>query len=595
MYGIRDVATVSFLRRLAAVALVSLAIPVYGQVDAPPSVQSVGDSLREFIVLGDQGVNLDLLKGGAQLLEDRAGTLDIEGISRAPANTGFVAATPESANVGFSSSAWWVRFTVRNAADAPRLIYLRQNYPLIDSLDFFEPTGGQWRRHATGDRRPFGTRDVAHRDFLFPIDLPERSERTFYVRYQSQGPVDINLSLLGPNQIAEEISRENLAYGGYFGCVFMLLVWSGLVYVAVRDHAFLAYFAYVAVFGLYMGVNTGFAFQYLWPDSPNWANSCLLALLNTALITALQFSLTILRAHDYAPRLATVARVLQILAALQIALMPLMAYSVLVRPVALLILVAVVFMLALGGICMVAGSRPARFYVLAWGAFLAGSIVFLLKNFGVVPHTFMTQHSWQMGALVEMILLSMTLSSRMNELKHQSRTDPLTLLGNRRLFDDILPVEFAQAREQKRPLSLMVLDIDHFKAYNDKHGHAQGDEAIKLVGAALRRHARKPLVAFRYGGEEFCVILPGTNAEAAAQVAERLRASVQAVVPGDLELTVSVGYACLTADEFPGPDKLFEAADGAMYAAKAAGRNRVAEFHGRRTDDPAASMAGRPG
>ena len=110
-----------------------------------------------------------------------------------------------------------------------------------------------------------------HRDFLFPLTLPANSERTFYLRYASQGPVDINLSLLDPNELAGELSREQLAYGVYFGCVIMLLVWSGLVFLAVRDGAFLAYFAYVATFGLYMTVNTGFAFQYLWPDSPRWA------------------------------------------------------------------------------------------------------------------------------------------------------------------------------------------------------------------------------------------------------------------------------------------------------------------------------------
>jgi diguanylate cyclase (GGDEF)-like protein len=189
------------------------------------------------------------------------------------------------------------------------------------------------------------------------------------------------------------------------------------------------------------------------------------------------------------------------------------------------------------------------------------------------------------GALVEMILLSMTLSSRMNELKHQSRTDPITLLGNRRLFDDRLPVEFAQARAEGRPLSLLMLDIDNFKNYNDRHGHTLGDEAIKLVGTALRRHARKPVLACRYGGDEFCVILPGAGADTAAMIAERVRANVQAARSDNLAITVSVGHASMLADEFPSHDKLFDAADAALYSAKESGRNRVAEFNGRRADD----------
>ncbi len=136
--------------------------------------------------------------------------------------------------------------------------------------------------------------------------------------------------------------------------------------------------------------------------------------------------------------------------AVDIALIPFLSYAVLIRPTTMMIFVSVTFMIALGIVSLMAGSRPARFYVIAWGAFLAGSIVFLFKNFGLVPHTFMSQHSWQVGALLEMILLSMTLSHRMNELKTQSRTDPLTLLGNRRLFDDRLPIEFALARAAGR-------------------------------------------------------------------------------------------------------------------------------------------------
>ena len=144
----------------------------------------------------------------------------------------------------------------------------------------------------------------------------------------------------------------------------------------------------------------------------------------------------------------------------------------------------------------------------------------------------------------------------------------------------MLPVEFARAREEDMPLSLLVLDIDQFKLYNDLHGHAQGDEAVKAVAQALRKHARKPYVSCRYGGDEFCAILPGTNEASAAVLAERLRSAVQSSMTGEHTVTVSIGYACQSHGRFESADQLFEAADAALYSAKQQGRNCIAEFRG---------------
>jgi two-component system, sensor histidine kinase LadS len=130
-----------------------------------------------------------------------------------------------------------------------------------------------------------------------------------------------------------------------------------------------------------------------------------------------------------------------------------------------------------------------------------------------------------------------------------------------------------------------MLDIDNFKTYNDRNGHAWGDEAIKQVGGALRKFAREPVLACRYGGDEFCVILPGSDAAAAALIAERLRATVESGRADEFRITISVGYASITDGNFTTHDKLFEAADAALYAAKEGGRNRVSAFTGRRAAD----------
>ncbi len=140
------------------------------------------------------------------------------------------------------------------------------------------PAAGEWRIHKTGDRRPFAvaTSPIATSCFD-PCAVAGRARGTACA-ISRLGPIDISLSLFSSPELLEALSREQLAYGIYYGCVIMLLVWSSLVFIAVRDKAFLAYFAYVGTFGLYMLIHNGLAYQYLWPDSPRWGNTSLVAL-----------------------------------------------------------------------------------------------------------------------------------------------------------------------------------------------------------------------------------------------------------------------------------------------------------------------------
>jgi diguanylate cyclase (GGDEF)-like protein len=168
------------------------------------------------------------------------------------------------------------------------------------------------------------------------------------------------------------------------------------------------------------------------------------------------------------------------------------------------------------------------------------------------------------------------------QMQEQARTDALTGLNNRRTFDALLADELARAQRFNRPVSLLMLDIDHFKRVNDTYGHQAGDVVLKVLGELLGRQARAIDRVCRYGGEEITVILPETGFEIAAKVAERLRAAVEAH-PFDinggapLRITVSIGVASFPAHA-DSVQTLMVAADAAMYAAKAGGRNRVVRY-----------------
>jgi diguanylate cyclase (GGDEF)-like protein len=168
------------------------------------------------------------------------------------------------------------------------------------------------------------------------------------------------------------------------------------------------------------------------------------------------------------------------------------------------------------------------------------------------------------------------------ELSRLSFTDPLTGLQNRRVFDQALEREFARTSRTGSPLSLVIMDVDLFKALNDSDGHQRGDECLMLFGAELKRIAKRRIdVAARIGGEEFALILPETDAPSALQVAESVRLAIAALKilhPAShvaAFLTISAGVATAFLDEWNAPEKLVAAADQALYHAKRTGRNRV--------------------
>jgi diguanylate cyclase (GGDEF)-like protein len=154
-------------------------------------------------------------------------------------------------------------------------------------------------------------------------------------------------------------------------------------------------------------------------------------------------------------------------------------------------------------------------------------------------------------------------------------TDGLTGLFNRRFLDNSLRAEYDRAKRYGTQLSVMMFDVDHFKRFNDEHGHDMGDLVLKVLGQALKDALRTHDLPCRYGGEEFVAILPNTNKPGAYCVAERFRKDVEELEIEGLHVTVSIGIATFPDLPMESAEQLIETADKALYASKHAGRNRV--------------------
>jgi diguanylate cyclase (GGDEF)-like protein len=159
--------------------------------------------------------------------------------------------------------------------------------------------------------------------------------------------------------------------------------------------------------------------------------------------------------------------------------------------------------------------------------------------------------------------------------------DGLTGLANRRGFDRELEREWRQAGEQCRPLALMMIDIDHFKLFNDRYGHVRGDACLRAVGETLSMVTlEEAVLVARYGGEEFALLLPGQDLDRAAALADEARKAVEDLMIAHAEapcglVTISIGVESLVPEQDQPTADLVESADGALYAAKRRGRNTV--------------------
>lgn len=165
-------------------------------------------------------------------------------------------------------------------------------------------------------------------------------------------------------------------------------------------------------------------------------------------------------------------------------------------------------------------------------------------------------------------------------LEQLARRDGLTGLANRRCFDDTLQAEWARAQRHRQPLSLLMVDVDNFKQYNDANGHLGGDDCLRRIAAAVASEMRTNDLVARYGGEEFAVILPNESLKGAAVVAERIRQRVEQMqLPNPLSpqrlVTVSIGAATALDASGNNAQELVATADAALYRAKHLGRNRI--------------------
>ncbi|MEP6572971.1 MAG: GGDEF domain-containing protein [Gemmatimonadota bacterium] len=232
-------------------------------------------------------------------------------------------------------------------------------------------------------------------------------------------------------------------------------------------------------------------------------------------------------------------------------------------------------------ICVVAGLLALSEYA---AIVLYAGLHWNLNDPSFAPFAYgMFSWSAQLSRMVILgiaVVLSTTIVLRTQALRRLSRSDRLTGLPNRAYFDERVMSEISRARRYGHPLAMAMIDVDHFKLFNDTYGHAAGDEALRIVASTIQKAVRDSDLVVRYGGEEFVAVFPGMNADGAVERMEAIRRAVSETPVPLLRtqqlatLTISAGVSTYGVDSLE-VDELLDAADNRLFEAKEAGRNRV--------------------
>jgi two-component sensor histidine kinase len=372
------------------------------------------------------------------ILEDKERQWTIDDVASGNASDLFFPSKVDSPAFGFTLSAYWVRFTVVNSLRKRVSWFLEVAYPPMDNIQIYIPTSSHsFHIKYSGDSLPFNTRELKHRTFIFHMKESPKSRKTYYIRFTTEGAVNLPLFMYSYEDLSENIDQEQILIGIYHGTIFVMLIYNFFIFISIRDLSYLYYVLFNIGWILAMFTLNGLSFQYLWPHESWWTNNSLLFFFCFAFFWGVQFSRTFLNTMQNIPTMDWGLRALLGLATVGMGAALLASYAFSVR-LTNVIGMCSLFVWVCGFLCWQQGVRPARYYMSAWTALILGIAVLSLKNFGLLPHNTFTVWAPQIGSATEITLLSLGLADRINILRQEKESVQKELLETRLSMQEAL-------------------------------------------------------------------------------------------------------------------------------------------------------------
>lgn len=543
--------------------------------------------------------------------------------------------TADTINTWAPEQAQWLRVKLQNTSQTAEEFRLELRWPLLEEVEMqvLREEGFSREVRIAGRTHPAGRKGI-EKNIVFPITLEAGESATVYLRIVDAYLLYLPVFVWSADAFDLQADYRLVIYSLALGILLMMTLYNASLYLFTRDRMYLVYSNSVFSTLLVVLTVTGLGRYLVWGDHPWFMENAYPIFTSYCFLSVTYFFRVFVNLRKYG---GWVLQFNNLLLGLWLGVLLGNVFGFRGAAMGIMGFAGVIGTFG-GSVSAIylwfGGSRAAKFFTIAWTPVCIATIYGILSLFGAVSYFPHLEYAQSWSFVFEMVVLSIALAERINserraresaqalalerqadivqlkekanavleeqvelrtrelqtvlndlaqangELAELTITDALTGLSNRRHFDETAETEVSRANRGSQPLSIMIIDIDHFKDINDTYGHVAGDQCLKLVANKIDSVvSREADLVARYGGEEFAVILPDTDVADSRRLAERIRSAVEkikVIFEGkSISVSVSIGLVGTVPAQSCEVDHLVNAADKALYAAKQKGRNRV--------------------
>ncbi|OUS02162.1 hypothetical protein A9Q81_08915 [Gammaproteobacteria bacterium 42_54_T18] len=569
------------------------------------AVPAVGGTTDSKVMLSDASTRVNV-SPYLQFYEDKQGQLGFSDIYEDRLAIPWQDVPNGMPSFGYSRSVYWFYAEIASQGDA-RQWYLNVNNTQIRALDLYIVEKGRVQKvYQTGDRFEFSGRPLTYRSFLFPLEWEKTQPLEVLIRVQTPYPIRVPVSIVEQTELLESSVQIELAYGLFFGFLIVMAVYNFFIFLGTREFAYLFYVLFTLSSAMFMSAEQGFAFQYLWPSSIYWQHQAVGIFASMTMFFAGLFVVEFLRLKELQRTLYYLAMSAILYSAVMVFVGGFVDAYYVQQSNSIVVLVASVFIMLSGLLAWRRGQKEAGYFVVAWFIYVVGVSGMLFYRIGFLPAVFVAKYSMEIGAVLELSLLSFALADKLNrkrnaqsiaaqQAKHteakvladqafalererisnerlakniKKRTerlhqalaelsqmnhrleeintvDAVTGLKNQVSFTQRLQEEWDRAYREQAPVALLLVSIERFDAIGDCYGYVAADESLKMIGQMLRSLVTRPAdLLARLEVAQFAAVLPNTDKDGVEHLVREINSRLKAEPINLGVCCISVSVAC---------------------------------------------------